>query len=233
MKKLLQGPVSLPRYFKTFVAVMALLSIFGGYQLTQLMYRMNDFYLQRTEKLLAMQGSLDDAAITLGRQVQEWKNMLLRVNETELYSRHRQAFFDCSKGVQEALLRTKTAMQDNGMETSEIEQLLTEHQLLLSDYLLARIMLNPGRVDSYHEVDNQIIGIDRKLQHHIAVTRTDIEKFSRQQLNGTLHAQRNHYLLIGLLGALSLLIMSLAGVAFAGLFQGNKTGTAGLDPHLI
>ncbi len=94
MKKLLPGPVSLPRYFKVFVAVTTLVSILGGYLLSQLMYGMNDFYLQRTEKLLAMQGNLDDAAITLGKQVQEWKDMLLRVNESELYSKHRQAFLE-------------------------------------------------------------------------------------------------------------------------------------------
>ncbi len=114
-------------------------------------------------------------------------------------------------------------MQNDGMDTGEIESLLTEHQLLLSDYLLARIMLNPGRVDSYHEVDTQIIGVDRNLQRHIAAVRADIEKFSRQQLNGTSRAQKDRFLLIGLLEALSLLIMSLAGIVFAGYFQGNKT----------
>lgn len=230
MIKLLPSHVSLPRYFKTFIAVMTLLSIFGGYQLSQLIHGMDDFYLQRTEKLLAMQGNLDDAAITLGRQIQEWKNMLLRVNEAELYSKHRQAFLECSKGVQEALMRTKAAMQNDGMDTGEIESLLTEHQLLLSDYLLARIMLNPGRIDSYHEVDNQIIGVDRNLQQHIAVVRADIAEFSRQQLDGTSRAQGIRYLLIGLLGALSLLIMSLAGVVFAGYFQPNKTRTAEHSP---
>ncbi len=224
MKKFLPDPVSLPRYFKVFVAVTTLLSVLGGYLLSHLMYGTNDFYLQHTEKLLAMQGNLDDAAITLGRQIQEWKDMLLRVNETDLYSKHRQAFLECSKGVQEALMRTKTAMQNNGMDTGEIESLLTEHQLLLSDYLLARIMLNPGRADSYHEVDAQIIGIDRNLQRHIASVRADIETFSREQLSGTSRAQRDHFLLIGLLGTLSLLIMSLAGVVFAGYFQGNKSG---------
>ncbi len=223
MKKLLPGPVSLPRYFKVFVAAMTLLSILGGYLLSQLMYEMNASCLQRTEKLLAMQGNLDDAAITLGRQIQEWKNMLLRVNETDLYSKHRRAFLEYSKGVEEALMRTKMAMQNDGMDTGEIESLLTEHQLLLSDYLLARIMLNPGRVDSYHEVDTQIIGVDRNLQRHIAAVRANIENSSRQQLSGTARSQKNRFLLIGLLEALSLLFMALAGVVFAGYFQSIKT----------
>jgi len=217
---------SLPGHFKKFIAAMTLLSILGGYLLSQLMFRTNDFYLQRIDRLLAMQGSLDDAAITLGRQVQEWKNMLLRANETELYNKHRQAFMDCSYGVQEALQRTKLAMQNVGMDTGEIDQLRSEHQLLLSDYLLAKIKLNSGRMDSYHDVDNQVVGIDRNLQHHITLVKIDIENLSKQHLYGPLPKQVNFFLLLGLLGALSLLLMSLIGVVFASRFQKNIAGTA-------
>ena len=215
---------SLPRHFKKFIAAMTLLSVFGGYLLSQLIYKTNDFHLQRTDRLLAMQGNLDEAAITLGRQIQEWKNMLLRVNEAELYNKHRQAFMFCSYGVQEALMRTKMAMQSAGMSTSEIEQLLSEHKLLLSDYLLAKAKLNPRQIDSYHEADNQVVGVDRKLQRHIAVVKIDIEEFSRQQLNGPLPEQVNSFLLMGLLGASSLLIMSLMGVVFACRFGRRSTG---------
>lgn len=218
----MQDSVSLPKYFKTFITVMTLLSIFGGYQLSQLIYRMNDYYLQRTEKILAMERSLDDATIALGRQIQEWKDMLLRVNDTELYNKHRQAFTDSNVGVQEALMRTKMAMQDEGMDTGEIEQLLGEHQSLRSDYVFAKSVLNPQKIDSYHETDKLVIGIDRKLQHHIAVVKTEIQHFSNQQLKESMPAQGNRYLL-GLVGALSLLIMSLVGLVFASYFQSNKT----------
>lgn len=228
MKKLMQDSGYLPRSFKIFIAVVTLLSIFGGYQLSQLIYRMNDFYLQRAEQLLAMEGNLDDAAIALGRQIQEWKDMLLRANDIELFSKHRKAFSDSGVRVQEALLRTKTAMQNDGMDTGEIEQLIYEHQSLLSDYLIAQTMLNPRQIDSFREVDKQVIGVDRNLQQHIAIVKTDIVHFSKQQLNGTMPAQGNRYLL-GLLGGLSLLIMSLVGFFFASHFQGNRTRMAGQE----
>jgi hypothetical protein len=218
--------IPLPEHLRKFVAAMTLLSILGGFALSQLMFKTNDFYLHRTDSLLAMQGNLDDAAITLGRQIQEWKNMLLRANEKELYNKHRQAFLDYSYGVQEALLRTKMSMKDAGMDTVEIELLLSEHQLLLSDYLLAKLKLNPRRKDSFHEVDTQVVGLDRKLQHHIAVVRIDIANFSRQQLYGPLPKQVNSFLLLGLLGASSLLVMSLIGVFFASRFQNQNTMTA-------
>lgn len=218
----MQDSISLPRHFSKFVAVTTLLSILGGFLLAQLMFKTNDFYLQRTDNLLAMQGNLDNAAITLGRQIQEWKNMLLRIDEAALYSKHRQAFLNCSYGVQEALLRTKVAMQITGMDTSEIELLLSKHKLLQSDYLLAMSRLKPGRRVSYHEIDDQVVGIDRDLQHHITVVKIDIENFSKQQLYGPLPRQVNSFLLLGLLGASSLLVMALVGVVFASRFSTIK-----------
>ena len=217
----MQHSVSLPMHFKTFIVVVTLFSIFGGYQLSRLVYGMNDDYLQRTEKILAMERSLNDATVALGSQIQEWKDMLLRVDDTELYSKHRKAFTVASAEVQEALMRTKIAMKNNGMDTGEIEQLLGEHQSLGSDYVFAKSVLNPGQIKSYLETDKLVIGVDRKLQHHIAVVKTEIQRFSDQQLKKTMPEDENRYLL-GFIGALSLLVMSLAGFIFASRFQGNK-----------
>lgn len=219
MKIPMQDSISLPMHFKKFAAVMSLVSVLGGFLLSQLMFKTNDFYLHRTDSLLAMQGNLDDAAIALGRQIQEWKNMLLRVEETALYNKHRQAFLNSSYGVQEALLRTKLAMQNVGMNTGEIELLLNKHRLMQSDYLLAQSRLKPGHRNSFHAADDQVVGIDRDLQHHISVIRIDIENFSRQQLYGPLPKQVNSFLLLGIMGASSLLVMALVGVVFASRFS--------------
>jgi methyl-accepting chemotaxis protein len=218
--------VSFTRSFKAFFIVMTLLSIFGGYQLAQLIHRMNDSYLQRTEEILAIERNLDKASVALGRQIQEWKDILLRVNDTELYNKHRQAFLDFGVDVKDALMRTKVAMQNVGMDTGEIEQLLGEHQSLLSDYLYAKFKLNPRHIDSYLETDKQVIGVDRKLQNHLAVVKAKIQHFSDQQLKETMPMQRNRFLL-GLLGASSLLAMALVGFIFASRLQGHETGGAG------
>jgi len=215
----------LSKPFKIFILVMTLFSVFGGYQLAQLIHRMNDYYLQRTQMILAMQGSIDDASIALGRQIQEWKDMLLRANDKELYSKHKKAFFAYSSDVQQALLNTVTAMKNAGMDTIEIEQLLIDHESLLSDYLLAKSRLNPLQTNSFREADQQVVGVDRNLQKHIAAIKTEIQHFSYQQLNEAMPEQGNRHLL-GLVGALSLLFMALAGVVFANRFQVHATGTA-------
>jgi len=221
----MNNSVYLARPFKIFILVMMLLSVFGGYQLSQFVYKMNDQFLQSTEKLLKMEGNIDDATIALGRQIQEWKDMLLRADDKELYSKHKKAFFENSSDVQYALQLTKTAMHDEGMDTNEIEQLLIDHQSLLSDYLMAKSSLNPRQIDSFREVDKQVVGVDRKLQEHIASVKNVIQHFSKQQLIETMPSQWNRFLL-GLVVASSLLIMSLVGFAFASRFHIHADGSA-------
>jgi len=213
----MKNSVYLGKPFKIFILVMTLSSFFGGYQLSQLIYRMNTYYQQRTEKILAMQGTIDDATIALGRQIQEWKDMLLRSNDTEQYNKHKKAFFGYSGDVQQALMQTIAAMQNEHIDTIEIEQLLIDHQSLQSDYLIAKSMLNPQQIDSFRDVDKQVVGVDRNLQKHLAAVKAEIQLFSKQKLNETMPAQENRYLL-GLLEACSLLIMALAGFAFARRF---------------
>jgi len=210
--------IYLGKTFKIFILLITLLSIFGGYQLSQLIYRMNSDYMQRTEKILAMERSLDDTNVALSRQIQEWKDMLLRANDTELYNKHRQAFFDASLTSQGAFQRAKSAIRDAGMDTTFIEHMIDDNEALLSDYLAAKSILKQQQIDSFREVDKQIIGADRHLQNDFAALETEIRDFSNQQLNEIMPAQRNRYLL-GLLGAISLLVMAILGFVFASLFQ--------------
>ncbi len=208
--------------FKILVSVIVPLSIFGGYLLWHLIFGMNAYCQQRTERLLAMQNSVDDATIAFSKQIQEWKDMLLRAQDPALYSKHKNAFFEYGDQVQQALLRTKVAMQNEHMDTSMIEQTLIEHKTLSSDYLLAKSLLNPLEIASFREVDKQVIGIDRSLQKQLAAIRSDIIRHSRQQSEEASSAQWNGYL-AGFFGACSLMIMALAGFAIAKRFAGNES----------
>ena len=201
---------------------MALLSCVGGYYLWKSINGINDYYRQHTEMVLGMQEGIDDATIALGRQIQEWKDMLLRANDTELYDKHKKAFFKYSSDVQLALLNTKSIMQSEHMDTTGIEQVLLEHQSLSSDYVMAKSMLNPREIDSFREVDKQVIGVDRSLQKQLTALRAEIRLFSKRQLDGTIFAQGNDYL-AGLFEACSLMIMALAGFVIATRFAGHKS----------
>ena len=208
--------------FIRFVAVMTVISMFGGYQLSKLVFSMSNYSVQSTDQLLAIEESLDDVAISLGKQIQEWKDMLLRIDNESLYEKHRSAFLDSAIKVQSALLRAKTEMQNIGMKTDSIDQLKYEHKQLVSSYLKAQSMLSSRNIKSSQEVDRQIRGIDRSLQQHISILKDDIEYQAKLNINRDRPVFGRQYLLVGLLGAISLLVMSLLGFVFMTEFEGRE-----------
>lgn len=225
MKRLLPDLAYLPKVFIIFIVSMTLVSVFGGYQLSRLIYKMIDFPLQRAEQLLVIETNLDDAAIELGMQIQEWKDMLLRANDAQLYSKHRKAFLDSSVDVQYALLRTRASMQDAGLDVGEIDRLSIEHKSLVSNYVLALSTVNPREIESAHAADKQVIGVDRRLQQHLAEVRAGVEQLAQQHLKGTLPGQEKRYWTVGVLGASSLLVMALVGFVFAFRLLDHEGGT--------
>lgn len=196
---------------------MLLLAMVGGYQLSRIFSQVNEAAAQRSVQLLEIEESLDEAAIGLGRQVQEWKDMLLRVNDKALYEKHQKAFKDSSVDVQFALLGAKGVMQNLGMDTAEIDRLIDEHKSLLSEYLLAYAKLKPEVKNSPNKVDMQIIGVDRKLQQDIEAVKAAISTFAKNQMYRVAETQSERNLRVGLLGATSLFFMALFGFIFANL----------------
>ena len=218
MKRHPSAPIYLSKIFLIFIAVLSMLAIAGGYQLSRIFSQVDLSAAQRSVQLLDIEESLDDAAIGLGRQVQEWKDMLLRVNDKARYESHQKAFRESSIGVQYALLKAKTAMQEIGMDTADIDHLIAEHKSLLFEYLNAHSRLKPAVKESSSQVDMQIVGVDRELQHDIASVKAGISAFAKQQMYRTPETQGNRHLMIGLLGATSLLFMAMFGFVFARLF---------------
>lgn len=224
MKKLLHASSHLHRVFAIFFAVMTLVSVFGGYQLSRLLFQINDSIQQRTDRLMVIEMGLDDAAIALGMQVQEWKDMLLRAGDEKLYNKHRKAFQESSIGVQFSLMRSKDAMREVGLDTAVIDQLSNEHKALVANYLNAQAKLIPEKIESAHEVDKLVIGSDRTLQNNLARVKDEVGHLAHQQLRGEMPGAGRRYWLVGLLGASSLLIMALLGFVFALRFHGHETG---------
>lgn len=200
------APSPLRSILVKFTAVMALFSIVGGILLSQLIFRMNDAAAQRSVQLLEVEEHLDDAAITLGQQIQEWKDLLLRADNKELYAKHLEGFRESSVGVQYALRNAKRAMQALGMDTTEIDHLINEHRMVLGEYLQAFTKLDPAAAGSSNEADKRIMGVDRNLQKHLTSLKTATAEFAKQQLSGVSYAEKNRHLMFGLLGALCLLL---------------------------
>ncbi|MGC2166764.1 MAG: hypothetical protein WA632_12225 [Gallionella sp.] len=219
MKRIVLSVANLLKDIKASILLMIVVSIFGGFLLSKLIYGIEKFKIENADQLLTIEEDLDQATVALGRQIQEWKDMLLRASDTLQYSKHQKGFIDSSVEVQYALMRASIAMQGIGIDTSEIDLLQSEHKSLLATYLRAHTLLNPKRSESSHLVDLQVIGADRDLQKHLAATRVEIERKFKQQFSEVVPSSINRYLMIAVIGT-ALLFMALLGLLFAHLFHG-------------
>jgi len=170
---------------------------------------------KRSVQLLEIEEYLDDAAIGLGHQIQEWKDMLLRVNDSAQHAKHQQGFKEASIAVQYALMKSKTIMQEIGMDTGDIDELIAEHKTLLGEYLQAYSGLKPTEAESRDKVDRQVRGVDRSLQARIVQVKSGISDYAKQQMERAPQTQGSRYVMVGLIGAISLLLMAGLGFVFA------------------
>jgi hypothetical protein len=197
------------------VLVAGCLSLLGGYLLSKLFLGVDASSAKRSVQLLEIEEYLDDAAIGLGRQIQEWKDMLLRVNDRALHARHQQGFKEASIDVQYALMKARNNMVEIGMGAADIDSLIVQHKTLLTDYLQAYAELNPGEASSREQVDKKVLGVDRNLQARIVQLKSGISEYAKQQLSRAPETQGHRSLMIGLLGGVLLFMMALLGFGFA------------------
>lgn len=213
----LSGVLHLVRYgvAARFAALALLVAVLGGYLLSQLFLEVNVASAKRSVQLLEIEEYLDDAAIGLGHQIQEWKDLLLRAQNAALYEKHQMGFKESSIAVQYALVKAKAHIADIGIETATIDQLIAEHKSLLTEYLQAFSALQPGDAASRARVDRKVLGVDRSLQEDIVRLKSAISEYAKQQLARAPETQGNRSLMVGLLGTVALLLMAGLGYACA------------------
>jgi methyl-accepting chemotaxis protein len=107
------------------------------------------------------------AQIEFKVQVQEWKNVLLRGGEPQLYEKHLQAFRDKSAKVKQVLVALNDAAKSIDLPATFADVAIKEHEELDRKYLEALRMFDPARPASAFEVDKAVRGIDRAPTEHI------------------------------------------------------------------
>lgn len=98
-------------------------------------------------------------------QVQEWKDILLRGNDAELYKHYHEAFEQRHTNVEKLLAEARTFSQSAGLteivSTQSIDDLLKLHDDLHQKYAAALIAYNPEHPTAGQEVDKLVRGMDR------------------------------------------------------------------------
>lgn len=150
------------------------------------------------------------AHVDFQRQVQEWKNVLIRGNDAELYAKHRKAFEERAQKVQAGLTETEKDLAAIGMSTAPSIQLRRDHEEMLSKYLTALKTFDAADPETGKKIDVLVRGVDRATSANfdklieslvaytaesLAQRETEAEAIAEKSLLGTL---------IGLLVALLL-----------------------------
>ncbi|MBE6066998.1 MAG: methyl-accepting chemotaxis protein [Clostridium lundense] len=94
-------------------------------------------------------------------QVQEWKNTLLRGNDTASFQKYYDAFLNKHKTIQEDLITLKKDMSSKDLDTSVVDNLLSSHKELYDKYTIAIKKYDSNNKESFKIVDTLVKGIDR------------------------------------------------------------------------
>ncbi|WP_345811037.1 methyl-accepting chemotaxis protein [Paraburkholderia sp. PREW-6R] len=101
------------------------------------------------------------AQVEFKKQVQEWKDLLLRGADQAAFTKYRDAFNKESGTTHAALLQLKDQFTALGVNTDGVDSALATHSSLQNSYLEALKHYDAADPNSAHVVDGLVKGIDR------------------------------------------------------------------------
>ncbi|MBF0555492.1 MAG: CZB domain-containing protein [Nitrospirae bacterium] len=102
-----------------------------------------------------------EAQVTFKKQVQEWKDILLRGSDPDAFKKYTGGFAKREEDVQENLKKLKTIMENLGLQSSAVDEALKVHGELGVKYKEALKNYSSDNAESYKVVDKLVKGIDR------------------------------------------------------------------------
>lgn len=157
------------------------------------------------------------AQVHFKKQVQEWKNILLRGNDRDLFERHVRAFDDEDRQVNEYLQSLSNIAITTGLSIPEIAEAIKIHEQLGHKYRDALKDYNHSDLKSAVLVDKTVRGIDRvptdQIDAIVGMIMTQADKRLRA-METVAKTQMEAYRSLSLF----LIILVVAGICF-GIFN--------------
>jgi len=107
------------------------------------------------------------AQVDFKKQVQEWKDILLRGDDPASFDKYYQSFIKQSAATNDDLRKLNDILGQLGLETPLIAQALKVHEALDARYLNALKQYDRSNPDSAFVVDRLVKGMDRPLTNQI------------------------------------------------------------------
>ncbi|WP_233201266.1 methyl-accepting chemotaxis protein [Chromobacterium alticapitis] len=144
-------------------------------------------------------------------QVQNWKDVLLRGNDSADYAGYLDAFHQEDRAVDDMLRQAAAAMAEAGQPSADIDAILAEHARLDERYQAALAGFRQDDKLSGQQVDRQVRGMDRAMSEQLLRTsetiRASFEQLLQQQIETTHGSYRQAlglFTAIAVIGALAL-----------------------------
>lgn len=134
---------------------------FGGWRG---LVRTHDLQVRSTETAAKFAAAVDTARIAqvdFKKQVQEWKDLLLRGSDAGNFKKYHDAFIEQSNAVDTDLTALKQQMAELGIKTDGVDAAVATHTELGTKYLAAIEHYDAKDAKSVHVVDGLVAGIDR------------------------------------------------------------------------
>ncbi|HEX2205056.1 MAG TPA: methyl-accepting chemotaxis protein, partial [Longimicrobium sp.] len=138
-----------------------------------------------------------EAQVHFKKQVQEWKNVLLRGHDPAMFDRYLTGFGEEEAAVRDGLERVRAMLAAEGRPTAPVDALLATHARLGERYRAALVRYDRADPAAHRAVDAAVRGIDRaptdamdtlvaRLQREGDARLAALERASRRQLALTL-----------------------------------------------
>jgi methyl-accepting chemotaxis protein len=118
--------------------------------------------LEKTTEYITLVDEARQAQVDFKKQVQEWKDTLLRGYDSESFKKYYSQFTQEKNTVQSEILKLKEDMKSKDMDTSSVDSLISAHRDLFDKYDKAIKSYDSNNAESYRVVDGLVKGIDRK-----------------------------------------------------------------------
>jgi len=125
------------------------------------------------------------AQLDFKKQVQEWKDTLLRGNDPQLFKKYSDQFTQREASVEQDLTALRELFAKAGTDTKRVEESLQEHQRLGGLYREALTHYDAAKADSCFVVDKLVKGIDRPATDAIDAIVQQVEQFEADTTNAT------------------------------------------------
>lgn len=192
-----------------------------------------DFAYQQGLKLTQTVDLAREAQVAFQRQVQEWKNVLIRGADTALRDRHWKGFEAQEEAMDKGLQTLSANLAAMGMEEAKLnaQKLLAEHKQLGERY---RVALNRQPVldaRSQSVIDTEVRGMDRPTSAGIDTLVSDLQKRVAQRFESDARGVRKNVGNQFLTAALVALLLTALLVAVAVALSRSVLNALGADPE--